>query len=103
MRTQFTGRALTLGYLLLAALLTLALGLFTEDGWRSGLLLAGMPWTGLAALALDGVGLVQLPFVLAWETVFALIGAAAVALNAWLLLVIGRKVARAWRRTPDEG
>jgi hypothetical protein len=77
------------------------LGLSDDEGWRIGLLLVGLPWTALAALALNGVGLVQLPFVLAWETVFIVIGALAIALNTWLISHFSRKVTRRWQRTDD--
>jgi len=94
-RQQPLSRVLVAAYLLFAAALTVIVGLSGDGDWRRGLALAGLPWTALAALALDGVGLVQLPFVLAWETVFAAIGAAGVALNAWICAWLGRRVAEA--------
>ena len=83
-------------YLLLVVALFLVLGPGADEGWRLALAFAGLPWTLLAAWLLDGVGLVSLPFVLAWETVFLVIGLLAVAINLWLLTRFGRKVTQRW-------
>jgi hypothetical protein len=97
------GRLAFFGYLAFAALLLVALGLRYEQGWGLALLLAGAPWTFIIAVALDGVGLVRLPFELAWETVLGAIGVACVFYNATIWYVLARRAARVWRRRHGAG